>query len=106
MTASALSLLLATTPCIVHFVKKDGTPRRMFTTPGESGVVVRQGYVTVLDAEKGEYRRVNPATVTSVVQLRATAKDRAPAPRMVPARPSSKPEHVKTTEEHAADIFG
>lgn len=94
MTAAALAHVLAETPCIVHFTKKDGTARRMLTVPPVDGVVVRAGYVTVFDAEKGALRRVNPATVQSLRPLRASA----PAP--------ARPEHAKTAAEHIADIFG
>lgn len=106
MTAAALSLLLATAPCVVHFTKKDGTPRRMLTVPTEGGVVVRQGHVTVFDAEKGAYRRVNPATVTEIVQLRAKAHEGRPPVKRSAAVAAPKPERAKTAAEHAADIFG
>lgn len=93
MTAAALAHVLAETPCIVHFIKRDGSERRMFTTPTAEGVTVRSGYVTVYDAEKGGLRRVNPATVQSIKPLRASA-------------PTSPVQPRKTTAEHARDIFG
>ena len=97
MTVSDLARTLAATPCVVHFVKADGTARRMLTAPTADGVTVRSGAVRVFDAEKGAWRSICAERVVSVAPLSARAKT-APAP--VATRT-----HADVMRE-AADDFG
>lgn len=69
MTASALASALLDAPCIVDFLKKDGSLRRMITVPQPGGVLVKQGYVTAYDAENEGWRRIKPEAVQSLRPL-------------------------------------
>jgi len=87
MTASQIARLLASSVCIVVFVKADGSTRRMMTVPGPNGVGMKGGLVTVWDAEKGAWRRVNTATVQTIKPLNARphTANRAPVQHAEPA---------------------
>ncbi len=83
MLASELARTLASAPCVVYFTKRDGTTRRMLTTPTEGGVTLRSGTVRVFDAEKGAWRsicaeRVERVTPVRAREHRAPVEDRRP----------------------------
>ena len=86
MNAAHAARTLAASPCLVYFVKRDGTLRRMLTAPTAEGVTVRGTMVRVFDAEKGAWRTVNAATVTVLQPLaaRAPREDRPARRRAAP----------------------
>ena len=80
MTVSTLARTLAAAPCVVHFVKADGTARRMLTAPAADGVTAKPGAVRVFDAEKGAWRSICAERVVSVTPVRARVATRPAAP--------------------------
>lgn len=76
MTSSDLARTLAAAPCVVHFIKADGTARRMLTAPSAEGVTARAGVVRVFDAEKGAWRSICAERVVSVTQMSARPSSR------------------------------
>lgn len=106
MTASDLARTLAAAPCVVHFIKADGTARRMLTAPHPEGVTTKGGVVTVFDAEKGAWRSIRAERVVSASPVRARIATRTAAPAARVITPAATERTASDVMREAADDFG
>jgi hypothetical protein len=88
MPTSTAARTLAAAVCLVYFIKRDGTLRRMVTAPGPDGVTARGTMIRVFDVEKGEHRTVNAATIQSLRVLDAKPHEARPPVQHAKPRPA------------------